>query len=460
MLGWWLLGPVLALCAWLPTLTIYFTGEDFVFIHFAASAQPFYTPSQNLFYRPLPNLLWQLDYWLFGLHAWGYHLTNLLLHLANVALVGWLTYRLTTAASTATLAASLFALHPVHAEPITWIAGRPDLSATFFGLLVLVCWLQGGRTYYLLSLLAYATALLCKESVVGLPLILFGLEWCKQSPKPEMTGFPFRKLIFKLIPYALIIAFYLGVRLTVLGGLGGYANAGNVLLNSLWNATFGLWLPLLFPLNLDSTGWLVEIGLIAALLGLYTWLLWRLRRHFPSLRPAFGFGLTLMYGGILPALHLPPVLPDLEQSRLLYLPSVGFCLLLAICLRVAGNKVALAGVGVVYGLALGLTLLSWWQAGQLVEITFVSLQRANLPIEAGDSLYYEGLPDNWHGAYVWRNGIGEATTLLLKPGVRGLLLTPQVRTVVGNHKSWYVYYILSQPTFGPALQLVSYSSSP
>ncbi len=451
VLGWWLLGPVLALCAWLPTLTVYFTGEDFVFIHFAASAQPFYKPTQNLFYRPFPNLLWQLDYWLFGLHAWGYHLTNLLLHVANVALVGWLAYRLTASASTAALAASLFALQPIHIEPITWIAGRPDLSATFFGLLALICWLQGGRTYYLLTLLAFAAALFCKESVVGLPLILFGWAWCRQSEKSK-------KLIFKLIPYGLIIALYLAVRLTVLGGFGGYTSDGNILLNSLWNATFGLWLPLLFPVNLDSTGWLVGTGLVAALLGFYGWLLWRLRRRFPTQRAALGGGLVLMYGAILPVLNLPPVLPDLEQSRLLYLPSVGFCLLLAICLRAAYNKVVLAGLGAVYGLALGLALLSWWQAGQLVDTTFGSLQSINLPIAVGDTLYYAGLPDNWHGAYVWRNGISEATTLLLKPGLRGLLLTSQTGT--GNRKSWYVHYILNQPTFGPALQLVFYSSSP
>ena len=90
---------------------------------------------------PLTTLSYLVDSALFGLSARAFHLTNLLLHLANTVLCFGVLRRLTGALWPSALAAALFAWHPLHVEPVAWVSGRKDLVCTFFSLLVL--WAYG-----------------------------------------------------------------------------------------------------------------------------------------------------------------------------------------------------------------------------------------------------------------------------------------------------------------------------
>ena len=72
-----------------------------------------------------------LDCQLFGLKPWGHHLTNLLLHALNTALVFLLLRSMTGALWRSLLVAALFGLHPLHVESVAWVAERKDvLSAS------------------------------------------------------------------------------------------------------------------------------------------------------------------------------------------------------------------------------------------------------------------------------------------------------------------------------------------
>lgn len=457
---WWLVGPIVAFLSFLPGLATYFSGEDFIFISFAAGPKAFYEVSQNLFYRPLPNLLWEFDYNLWGLQAPGYHLTNLLLHTANTALVGWLARRIGASSLAGGLATLLFALHPLHVEPVLWLAGRPDLLATLFFLLALLGWLKhierGSRLFYGLSMLAYAASLFCKESASSLPLVL--LIWALLLQKP-VNKRQFLITALKIVPYLLAFGLYLAIRLNALGGIGGYGNEGRDFFYILWNATLGLWLPLLFPVNIESLGWPIGAGLGLGLLGCYGWLGWRLIRaqvKRKELLAVSGLALVLLYGSLLPALNTAPVSTNLAQSRILYLPSIGFCLLLAGLLRldlptVKKQKSAwlLPTLATLYLGALLVVWLPWWQASNVVGDTFRLLRaEASVP-QAGDTVYYEGLPDNLRGAYVWRNGLHEATGLLLGAQIEGIHRTPEV--IVDYRKAeqgrmWVVRYDLNPLT--------------
>lgn len=452
---WWLPGLVLATLAFLPSLTFYFTSDDFTFVLFAAQHQPFYQSPQNLFYRPLPNLLWQFDYSLWGLNALGYHLTNLVLHLANVYLVGLLTLKLTANRTAALLSSLLFGLLPVHVEAVAWLSGRPDLLTTFFGLLTLLFWLTFlgafAKKYYWFSLLAFGLAIFSKEAAAGLPFVL--LAWAFFLHKPAKFH-QWLNLILTLIPYALLIVIYLAVRISILGGLGGYGEngaGGGSWLNILWNVTGGLWLPLFFPLNLQILGGLIAATLALILIGLYIGLFWQ-RRKFSKIVGSL-FALLLMYGGMLAALPIAPVSTNLAQSRLLYLPSVGFCMLLAILLTaLKANKVKKVnwlscGIAVVYIAGLAVVLYPWAVAGSLIRDTFNQLAEANLPIQSGDTVYYNNLPDNYAGAYVWRNGIDEATRLLFNSNVTGINQTSAVTVdySAANHGNiWFANFAYNQ----------------
>jgi hypothetical protein len=137
------------------------------------------------YYRPIEVASHMLDAWLFGPGAVvGPHLANVAYHLTCTALVWVLARRLLTANEAgqagALFAAVIFAVHPIHTESVSWIAGRVDVLATVFLLLALVValrWLDEGELWSLfLSPTCFFLATLGKEvavsGIVIMPLLL------------------------------------------------------------------------------------------------------------------------------------------------------------------------------------------------------------------------------------------------------------------------------------------------
>lgn len=85
-------------------------------------------------YRPLCVLTFRLNHWLCGFRPWGYHLVNVILHSVATGLV-LKTARTVLSSKPATVAALLFAVHPVHTEAVAGIVGRADITACIFYLL-------------------------------------------------------------------------------------------------------------------------------------------------------------------------------------------------------------------------------------------------------------------------------------------------------------------------------------
>lgn len=142
----------------------------------------------NLYYRPLVTLSLMTDFWLHGQRPWGYHLTNLLLHLAAVLLAYALLRRAFELSSgSALIVALLFAVHPSRAEAVTWISGRSELLMAVFALASLLCFrralvLERGRgPWFAGALLAYVAAVLSKETAVALAVVVPALDWLMVS---------------------------------------------------------------------------------------------------------------------------------------------------------------------------------------------------------------------------------------------------------------------------------------
>ena len=114
-------------------------------------------------YHPLTLLSLAFDYTIYGRDAQGYHLTNVLLHLANVVLVFWFIYLLCGRTKIAGIVALLFGIHPMHLESVAWISARKDVLYSFFFLLGLVNYLRYFKVTtarwrpYLLTLLLFFT---------------------------------------------------------------------------------------------------------------------------------------------------------------------------------------------------------------------------------------------------------------------------------------------------------------
>ena len=89
-------------------------------------------------WHPLTVLSHMLDCQMYGLRPWGHHLTSVLLHALNAALVFALFKQLTGAMWRSLLVAGLFAVHPLRVESVAWVAERKDVLSACFWLLSLL----------------------------------------------------------------------------------------------------------------------------------------------------------------------------------------------------------------------------------------------------------------------------------------------------------------------------------
>jgi protein O-mannosyl-transferase len=107
-----------------------------------------FTPNVSQLWHPLTWLSLMLDAQMYGGHPAGFHVTNLLLHTANVVLLFVVLRMATGAAYRSALAAGLFAVHPLHVESVAWVTERKDVLSTFFWMLTTfgyLAWLRRPR---------------------------------------------------------------------------------------------------------------------------------------------------------------------------------------------------------------------------------------------------------------------------------------------------------------------------
>ncbi len=132
-------------------------------------------------WHPLTWLSLQLDASLWGTEPFGFHLTSVLLHAANAALLFLALRSLTGAYWRSAAVALLFAVHPLRVESVAWVSERKDVLSTLFGFLAL--WAYAGYAKapsvprYLLVGVALALSLLAKPMLVTLPCLLLVLDW-------------------------------------------------------------------------------------------------------------------------------------------------------------------------------------------------------------------------------------------------------------------------------------------
>jgi tetratricopeptide (TPR) repeat protein len=140
-----------------------FTGGDVIF-------------TVDPYYRPLFSVLFTINHALFGTQAWGWHLINLVIHAAVTMLVFLVIKEVTDSGWLAVITASLFAVHPAHAESVAWVSGVTDpLMALFLlpAFYFYVRYRKQKRNHLLaLALGFYFLALLSKEAAITLPIFI------------------------------------------------------------------------------------------------------------------------------------------------------------------------------------------------------------------------------------------------------------------------------------------------
>ena len=298
----------------------------------AADASAWWSPPDLAvpYFRPLVTLAFAADTRLWGLSAWGFHLTNLLLHAATTLLVYGLARRLLASPAAAFAAAALFAVHPCHAEAVLWVSGRTELLAGVAAAASVLLYASSRqetpwrRVRLAASLAALGVALLAKESAAAIPFVLLLYEAVVPATEPLR-----RRLAGPLLAMG-VVAAYLGVRVAVLGGARlpphpfahrpGDADFAihAAMAPFLYLADLVLFVP---PDPAVTLPWWQAHPALFALLAAVAVLVFASTLRRVRERWLLGFGLGWI------ALTLLPAAPLSVGERFLYLPSIGYCLL-------------------------------------------------------------------------------------------------------------------------------------
>jgi hypothetical protein len=139
------------------------------------------TQFNHAHYTPLTMLSLALDYRIWGLDPFGYHLTNIALHALTAALACVFLWPIMPSLGAATLAALIFALHPLQMEAVTLAIQRKTVlsGALFFATLIAYqAWRRSGRRwYYVAAVTVFAAAALAKPIAIALPPLLWLYEY-------------------------------------------------------------------------------------------------------------------------------------------------------------------------------------------------------------------------------------------------------------------------------------------
>ncbi|MGD0786213.1 MAG: hypothetical protein ABR969_10425, partial [Sedimentisphaerales bacterium] len=156
-------------------------------------------------WHPLTWLSLMLDRQLFGANPAGFHITNLILHIANILLLFMVLKKMTGALWQSAFVAALFALHPLHVESVAWIAERKDVLSTFFWLLAMLAYWQyvkkPGIARYLLVLLIFALGLMAKPMLVTLSFVLLLLDYWPLERIKHFNRQVIYRLVLEKIPF-------------------------------------------------------------------------------------------------------------------------------------------------------------------------------------------------------------------------------------------------------------------
>jgi tetratricopeptide (TPR) repeat protein len=164
-------------------------------------------------WHPLTTLSHMFDCQLFGLRAGGHHFTNVLLHTISVLLLFFLLRDMTSSPGRkgsiwrSLFVASVFAVHPLRVESVTWIAERKDVLSALFFMLTLGAYIRYARrpsaARYVTTSISFALGLMCKPMLVTVPFVLLLLDYWPLD-RIQKSGAGVLKLIAEKIPLLLL----------------------------------------------------------------------------------------------------------------------------------------------------------------------------------------------------------------------------------------------------------------
>jgi protein O-mannosyl-transferase len=307
----------------------------------------YHATRDQLYYRPLFTTWSTLNYSLFELKPWGWHLGAIIAHILAVIAVFVLARKLGLEYWTAALSALLFAVHPVHIECVAWVSAASDSLVTFFFALSFAAFLNSRNHeegnwlgWQLASLFLLACALLTKEMGVTLCLMVAIYVWL--FPRPGASS-KIVQAIMAALPYGILTFAYVLLRKLALHHVAGSFDPTHGVSDMIltWPLVLYKYLRILMlPVGLtglyydpyvqsaaSTRFWFPVIVLAAVAAGIWYW-----TRRTGDRVVAFA-GLWMVVT-LIPVLYLRNFSNgDFVRDRYVYLPSVGFVILVAKLIR-------------------------------------------------------------------------------------------------------------------------------
>ena len=341
-------------------------------------------------WHPLTWISLMLDAWVGGGQPAVFHLTSLLLHIANTLLLFHVLRRMTGAEWRSAIVAALFAVHPLHVESVVWVAERKDVLSTLFWLLAVWAWIRyverPGLERYAWVVLAMLGGLLAKPMLVTLPLVLLLLDFWplgrfapgrgdrRATPRPPWG------VLFDKIPLAALAAASSVITLhaqSAGGAVGSLelfplgARVGNALLSYVRYVVMMIWpagLAIPYPYDLEALT-PVRVGGAAILLAAISWLVIRSART----RPYLVVGWLWYMVTLLPVIGVVQVGGQSMADRYTYVPLTGLFVMVVwgVSEMVAARsaKIHVAGGVTATGIVLALAVAAHEQVGHWRDTT-------------------------------------------------------------------------------------------
>lgn len=350
-------------CGYIWDDDFYVTSNPVITTGMQGLADAWLKPGSTPQYYPLVFTTFWLEHQLWGLWAGGYHLVNVLLHGLAAILLMQVLRKIGLPLWPATLAAMLFAVHPVQVESVAWITERKNVLSAVCYLSAAWCYLgfdekRDGRLWFA-ALLLFMLALLSKTVACTLPAALLLYVWFKRGKLTLRDILPTVPFWFIGIGMGLVTVY---MEKTHVGASGNewqldafqrFLLAGRAL--TFYTFKIAWPSPLIFTYpkwQIDSTvwwQWLFALGALAVLGS-------EVARSIQTHRRGRTFALLFFTGTLFPALGFFDVFPftySYVADHFQYLASIGLITLIAIALA----RQPLIALSVV----LVFTLLTWHQ---------------------------------------------------------------------------------------------------
>lgn len=435
----WLPGLIFCLpvLIYLPVLQIGFVSDDFSYhslfkdswnLFFRKVISLYYGDLKFPFVRPVTFISFEIDYQLWGKQAFGFHLTNILLHAINSTLLFYLFTTLGMRKVAAAIASLFFALYPGHPEAVTWIGGRFDVLCLTWLLIAMLLWCHArlsGKDFLLVpSVVSFLLAVLSKETALAAILIFPLLDWLLYLQTRFTAG---QGIEFPLKWYVVLIAIVVSVlysRVALYGNLGGYS--------SIYLQAYGIspstnpwWVNLLqFDLKMllapvssylspfwagfgittfRIIGVFLILGMAASIFEFYRIVETSLIRMLT--------GVIWIISLLIPVAGLNGVTESLDCSRFLYMPACGLAMMLGWTLDIEPKKWANSPVwnnAVIIGLIviiLGNAIILkkhndfWIESGSIASKIHAIITANVEALPDGSVIYLINLPYLWKGAH-------------------------------------------------------------